>query len=75
MEKNVIHFRWREKKSFAINFSSLHWPILLLFLFVFVQWTVLVDVQLSAGDAIVSQTVSNGEWKKHFHGRDFFDGF
>ena len=43
--------------------SSLHWLILLSFLFVFVQWSVLVALQLSAGDAIVSQKGSSGERK------------
>ena len=45
--------------------SSLHWLIPLSFLFVFVQWSVLAALKLSAGDVIVSQKGFNGEGKSN----------
>ena len=43
----------------AVNKSVLHW--LIPFVFVFVQWSVIARIKLSANDIIVSQKSSSGE--------------
>ena len=51
-----------KKLKTILTFSSLQWFILLSFLCIFIQWSVLlVHVSAFADDIIVSQKVSNGE--------------